>query len=721
MEEDFKQARWMLVIAMQEMSSIKRQHANDKVEWQNELELAQIRQDRDAAARDHRAARGEIRKPKPMIEKAIEREARRVNSPGNTSFMEEGLAGTPRDAPLYDNLPDQMRQMTVELLLRRSQVAYVLKDWEAMRKYSRQAHDLARSFKWEPFAARCAFWTGIALYHQRDWIGAYENFQEADRTEGYYIPRKDILNWLTQSSERLKDSLIPWSNGLPAARGDQAPSYLTPLGTVFEEGEHLPIPITRSENPVRGHLSLSQPAPRAKGESTRPRDYSPPTGSPGPKHNAGSDRASSFFTVVADAIPTAPTGHIPPLNLHRRPVPAAITLPSIVEPPRVRTSLLYSPGVHRPPPRSGPSSTPSMNGHESHLAGGYPGPSNNTLSLEELGISSAAAPPSELSSATGRGSDARSKDDGVFSLVDRATDEVAGWSHQQPHSPDTLPPVVVPNPLDASSPSQTAEEINGRLSDHPSPLSSRSDTLAADVPIPPSPSSADSQDDDSTTPASVPPRPTATQNFPSHQGELETVAMTLSQPSPPPTSIEATPQPSQSHPSPLSSQTPSPHARQDFEIARLDHRRRLENEKIEAAIRNVKAVASSRILSAKTASSRYAQAPWEGPMSWGGPSAGENPWRSQSLRSGIDMGGIVIRERGNQNLRGADTGGIVVRERGRPRLVARASDSVVPGMGKDGRREEEGRRREKGMWDEEGETDLGDEEMDVFSVVFGGN
>ncbi|KAL8878167.1 MAG: hypothetical protein Q9192_008508, partial [Flavoplaca navasiana] len=123
----------------------------------------------------------------------------------------------------------------------------------------------------------------------------------------------------------------------------------------------------------------------------------------------------------------------------------------------------------------------------------------------------------------------------------------------------------------------------------------------------------------------------------------------------PPSNISLTSSPS-SVPPKTPHLSPTSLERQERRIA-LTAQRRLEDSKIEAAIRNVKAVASPRIASAKSASARYSQAPWSKPLGWT-EKADRYMGRSQSVRSvGAVRGGSRIGRR--------------------PGLATRVSDSAV--------------------------------------------
>ncbi|KAL8807280.1 MAG: hypothetical protein Q9182_000785 [Xanthomendoza sp. 2 TL-2023] len=609
--ERFNQAQIILDSTMQEISFLKRQHANHRVKWQKELATALTGKDQNAVGRWSRAVRGEIRKPKLVIEQAIDREVRQIQTYGDASAVNEEATETPSDPPLYDNLPDKLRQIAVELLLRRSQVAYILKDWKAMENYSRQAQHLARNFKWEPFVARCAFWTGVALYHLGDWIRAYEDFEAADRTKGYYIPREEILEWLTLSSERLKDPPKLWSNLLLAVKGEQAPGF-TPLGTLLEEREDVASPVTEIHTSGDEGTSLPRHSSRANGPSISSANHAILVDAPDLEHSASFDKATSISRRTTDAIAFTPDVHIEPLKARRKAIPTAITLPSTVEPPRVRTPLLYTPGSR---PVSGPRSNASINGQDSPLSRNFDEGQNTRLSLSDLGIHSAISPPAEPFHVVSQMSDYPDGNNGVMSIFEGAAppeEELAGESH--PPLPDMTPS------------SQTEDEYHGLPLDPSSPLSSggSDDLIPPENPPTPSPPSTITITASAPAPISAPPAETLFSPHP--------LTTSLQQQNPAEIPLPASPP----------STTTTTTINQRISSLRAHHRMR--NESIEAAIRNVKTAASPRVQSAKSASSasRYSlQAPWSREMSWRVPAL-----RSQSVRVG--------RERGRRRVEGGD-------------------------------------------------------------------
>ncbi|KAL8891347.1 MAG: hypothetical protein Q9215_001589 [Flavoplaca cf. flavocitrina] len=552
----FAEARRIVAKSMQEKKSLERQHARQRAAWQDELERARV-----AANRWTRPIGAKVRVPRLISDQEIEAEAYHSQSNGYTESTHEELpfAESEKHPPLYNDFPDHLRQMAVELLVQRSKVAYTLKDWKSMETSSRQAYNLARSFDWEPYIARSAFWIGIALYHRKNWTEAYEAFEEADKTNGYYIARRIILHWLSKTSKRLEGS-PGWSSGLSAIRGENPP-VLTPLDTVIEEVDALPIPNPGDQYRIgkQGVASTTvatmddlaanatEIALLADDQDQRPNAE--------PKH---------------DGLGRNPSGHhlsASPKDRRVKPAPKAIKLSSIVEPPTIRTPRLYEP----------------------QPSGGVSVAGKDDLSLPGKRQPVSMPSESEAFIDVNQKGESRSEDDHRTGSSDPAnlSKKVSVRSNQQPPLSD--------KPSDSSKiPSPSANQIPNQSPGLPSQQEPPSN-----ISLPSSPSSV---------PSKTPP---------------------LS-----PTSFE----------------------RQERRIA-LTAQRRLEDSKIEAAIRNVKAVASPRIASAKSASARYSQAPWSKPLGWT-EKADRYVGRSQSVRS---VGAV----------RGVSRGGR------RPGLATRVSDSAV--------------------------------------------
>ncbi|KAL8778081.1 MAG: hypothetical protein Q9213_007577, partial [Squamulea squamosa] len=566
-EEQFIEARRTLLKSMQEKISLERHHARQRDAWQDKLNRARV-----AATGWPLPIKGSVKRPELISDQVIELEARNINSNGTNGFVYDILPSAGCQ-PLYDSLPAKLRQMAVELLLQRSSVANILKDWKAMENYSQQAYKLAPYFKWEPYVARCAFWIGRALFHQRDWIGAYEKFEEAEKTNGYYIARRDILYWLRETSKRLEASPEPWSTGLSAVRGENPPDF-TPLNIVIEEGEDVPLAIQRNQYPAdREHLS-SNPL-QNNNQPIHALDRSRQPNHPSQEHRQGSGKNGVAHSDESRVFAASPSARILRLKSH----PEAIKLPSIVEPPRIRTPRIYEP----------------------QPSGGLSVARDGVSSLPELQQSRATAPMSEEKPInSNQESKFTSEETHDASTSDQAAfpKDLAGQAHQHPASPASLSPTLIA-PF-----SRTANDSDAQTDDDQSPLSANS----AD-PLP------------ATFPPSFQQHPTQYPNHKPHQEPPSNIPLPSNRPPSPTPKIvsNTTLQPSQ----PFNSFN-----YKQLESALLAHHR-LEDEKFEAAIREVKAAASPRVSSAKSASSKYSQTLW--PMS--------RPRRSQSLRSTSAVGG----------------------------------------------------------------------------------
>lgn len=163
-------------------------------------------------------------------------------------------AGLTRDPYLYDNIGAKMRQMTVDLWLLRTKVAEYVKDWKAMENYGRQAHKLAGDLRWEPFVAQCALPIGIALFNQGEWFGAYENFEEAEKTQGYYLAPETISVW--QRLAAVKADCSAQRPSVPALASNPTPASISKESRLYDPGRRLtPSPRMRAKN------ALSKTAP----------------------------------------------------------------------------------------------------------------------------------------------------------------------------------------------------------------------------------------------------------------------------------------------------------------------------------------------------------------------------------------------------------------------------------------------------------------------------
>ena len=318
--------------SMQEKKSLERQRAQQKVAWQDELERARV-----AANRWTRPIGAEVRVPRLISDQEVEAEAYHSQSMGHIEFTHGELpfAESEKHPPLYNNFQDRLRQMAVELLVQRSKVAYTLRGWRSMETSSRQAYNLATYFSWEPYRARSAFWIGIALYHQKKWTEAYEAFEEADKTNGYYIARRIILHWLSKASKRLEGS-PGWSSGLSAIRGENPP-VLTPLDTVIEEVDAFPFPNPGEQYRVGKEGVHSNTVAKMNDLAANATEMALLTDDQDPRRNADPKENGLGRTPQSYRLLASPKGR------RVKPPPKAIKLSNIVQPATVRTPRLYDP------------------------------------------------------------------------------------------------------------------------------------------------------------------------------------------------------------------------------------------------------------------------------------------------------------------------------------------------------------------------------------------
>ncbi|KAI4116432.1 MAG: hypothetical protein LQ345_003148 [Seirophora villosa] len=322
------------------------------------VEAGQMGKKQRRAARLSRAERGEVRKPKLVSERMFESASRQLQSKDDVGPVDETLRSAlpTKDPPLYDNIKDRMRQMTVELWLVGAKIAYSMQDWHAMEYQSQQAYTLAADLQWEPFKAKCAFPLGVALSRQGHWVKAYESFQEAERTNGYYIPRSEILMWLTLAAESYARSAAPFSSGISAAEG-RAP-FLTPLDSVVEEKEEYPFPTKEDrkpegEEPPNAEYSLQAAGPLAKetASPTKPEGHSSfaplqqvsqavMTRAYGTLAKAPRSGTSRYGGNTADG---SPTDRVPGLPSRPADMPAAVTLATLPAPASIGSPRLYTP------------------------------------------------------------------------------------------------------------------------------------------------------------------------------------------------------------------------------------------------------------------------------------------------------------------------------------------------------------------------------------------
>ncbi|KAL8921214.1 MAG: hypothetical protein Q9208_005825 [Pyrenodesmia sp. 3 TL-2023] len=326
----------------------------------NSSHLARIgHEEPSPAAQGFPVRRRNVHKPRFVNRKVLERQSRQSHADeDDAASTDEKLqsAVTIKDPPLFDTLPDRMLQTTVDLWLLRSKIAYSLEDWNAMEDYAYQARYLAGHLEWEPFVAKCAFSIGVARYNQGDWLGAYENFDEAKKTAGYYIPPAEISKWLALADERSGQSVAASLYSMSSEPGQERAPFITPLDSVVEESKEFVWPSIEHDGPATGDSPTSQystddPGPSAEGGG----GGVPLSSGARERHSSQAPLQKSSHRGVfpqnrSDTDDGSPIDQI--LRLPSRParlparLPAAIKLASNAAPASIGSPRLYDPRPH---------------------------------------------------------------------------------------------------------------------------------------------------------------------------------------------------------------------------------------------------------------------------------------------------------------------------------------------------------------------------------------
>ncbi|KAL8712924.1 MAG: hypothetical protein Q9220_002782 [cf. Caloplaca sp. 1 TL-2023] len=343
LEEQLREARVQAHKGLNDRRYLERQHSLERAKWQKEVEDAHAQKERLAAARWSREKNAKICKPIPARREWID-----MVSPWshgqNAIQLGDGSTTPIRPAlepPLYDNIPDKLRQMTVDVWLLRSKIAYAMEEWQAMEIYSRKAHDLAKDLDWGPFVAMCAFPQGVAFYKQGYWQQAHAYLQEAEKTKGYYIPQKEVSRWLKLASEKLHDPAPPFRERAPVV------SPLTALpeneGSVKLRFSAITSASVRPSPQTRLSSQRSSRTKQAEDSAVSVQDFIPRTSSESASQSHGQvPQGISDPPLRQDLPPISPCEiDLPPPMLSSDPRPPGLTT----------TSRLYIPGPHSSPKR----------------------------------------------------------------------------------------------------------------------------------------------------------------------------------------------------------------------------------------------------------------------------------------------------------------------------------------------------------------------------------
>ncbi|KAL8949958.1 MAG: hypothetical protein Q9222_003969 [Ikaeria aurantiellina] len=352
--------------------SLERQHFLERAKWQEKLEDAHIQRARHAAARWSRDGKAKICKPAPARREWFDTNARWIDrQDANRSNTETPSTSRPvLEPPLYDNIPDKIRQMTVDMWLLRSKIASAMEEWQAMETHSRKAQDLAKAFYWGPFVAKCAFPQGLALYKQGYWQQAHSYLQEAEKTNGYYVVREEISRWLKLASEKLHDPAVSFPERAP---------IVSPLTALPENENSARLPYSAIKS---ASIRISPSPQPSMGES--------------PRTNRAEDSTisaeNSILRVPSEAVSRSASQNLqaasndsisqvlPAISLGETDPPAP-TLSIDPRPPGLTTTpRLYVPGAHSSP-KIVPVPKPSRGGKSLQLRTALTGAWDNIAKL----------------------------------------------------------------------------------------------------------------------------------------------------------------------------------------------------------------------------------------------------------------------------------------------------------------------------------------------------
>ena len=114
-----------------------------------------------------------------------------------------------KDRFLYDNFPDQVRELKIGVLIQRAQIMYSLRNWSNMAWMSDRAMQEAKQLQYRPIEGKCAFYKGVAAYGLRSYFEAEKAFEQALDACGYYTEGSDAEGWYTKTKEALCESPTP--------------------------------------------------------------------------------------------------------------------------------------------------------------------------------------------------------------------------------------------------------------------------------------------------------------------------------------------------------------------------------------------------------------------------------------------------------------------------------------------------------------------------------
>lgn len=159
-----------------------------------------------------------------ILQAALERSQDLSDQQWNRGSLREPQTYTPKEAhasasgaqSLYDTLPGKLRQVAVELVLLRADVAKSRRDWVIMEQHGTYAAKVADLLNDVPISARCEFYRGIAFFGQRRWAPAHQAFEDAEPCVGVYVSVEEAEEW-RQKLKAMSD-LTPQTNHAPSIK-----------------------------------------------------------------------------------------------------------------------------------------------------------------------------------------------------------------------------------------------------------------------------------------------------------------------------------------------------------------------------------------------------------------------------------------------------------------------------------------------------------------------
>ncbi|KZF23162.1 hypothetical protein L228DRAFT_260024 [Xylona heveae TC161] len=97
---------------------------------------------------------------------------------------------------------DQMKEMTISVIILRVQRGLEAQDWTAAEKSANEAMKLARQLEFLPLVGRCAFWKGLAEFSQKKYKEALASLHEARSCVDVYPEGNEVLDCIMEAEDK---------------------------------------------------------------------------------------------------------------------------------------------------------------------------------------------------------------------------------------------------------------------------------------------------------------------------------------------------------------------------------------------------------------------------------------------------------------------------------------------------------------------------------------